>query len=121
MSGHATYYGVAVSLLDTPAGTWREVQHRVTGGGPWVPSRILAILNDQTLIHADRYDNTAPHRYVVQASKPLNVQWGFLGFAPRWAWRHDPDLVQLPDEVTRPLWIALYELHSVLLRTARHD
>jgi hypothetical protein len=121
MSAHATYYGVAVSLLDTPAGLWREVQQRVSGGGLWVPSRVLAILTDQTLIHADRYDDKAPHSYVVQANKPLGVQWGFLGFAPRWSWKHDPDLVRLRDDATRPLWIALYELHSVLLRTARHD
>src|SRR5262249_25091269 len=52
-SGAARYIGLGVSTLDTPAGTWDDVQASA-GGADEVPGRCYALLCDGTAILADR-------------------------------------------------------------------
>jgi hypothetical protein len=116
MSGSATYHGVAVSMLDTPAGSWRQVQSRVLGGGPFIPGRMLGWLTDGTLLLADRYPHDHPEQCVVAASQRLPAGWGSLGRI----WRYAPELADLTDPATRPLWLRLHELHSLLAQGVRN-
>lgn len=110
MTGQAVYYGAAVSLLDTPAGTWRDLKRDVVGGGPFVPGRVLAWLADGTLLAGDRFRHDHPsERYVVDASNRLAAGWG----SHARLWHYRPDLAELTDPASRPLWLRLYELHTL--------
>jgi hypothetical protein len=115
MAPDATLCGVAVSLLDTPAGAWSDVKERVSGGGLQIPGRLLALLSDDTMLLADRLERHHPVHYHVAASALLDAGWTGLGRA----WRHTPELAALDDPMTRDVWLRLAELRSILTGAGR--
>jgi hypothetical protein len=110
MSESAMLVGVAVSLLDTPGGTWTQVRQRTTGGGLNIPGRVLALLVDDTMMLADRVERHHPEHYHVAISAYADRSFQRLGRR----WTHVPQLVAVDDSQTRPLWLRLWELRAIL-------
>jgi hypothetical protein len=110
MSPLATFHGVALSTLDTPAGTWKEVKARTSGGCLHIPGRVLSLLADDTMMLADRLERHHPVHYFVSATGWLDAAWVGLGRT----WRHAPELASLGDPSTRDLWLRLVELRGIV-------
>jgi hypothetical protein len=110
MTDAARLIGVAVSLLDTPAGSWRDVKARAAGGGLNIPGRTLALLTDDTMLLADRVERHHPEHFLVASSAFLDQSFHRLG--RRWA--HRPGLCAVDDPATRPVWLRLWELRTIL-------
>lgn len=109
MSPFATYLGVGLSTLDTPAGTWTQV--RTTAAGPLdVPGRGYALLTDGTAVLLERRQRRDLEPVAVHTNHPLVGPQG-LSIGYRW-------LPSLTDEHTGPgtgiLWHRLIELHHVI-------
>jgi hypothetical protein len=110
VSPAAVLVGVAVSLLDTPAGSWRQVLASSAGGGLNIAGRVLALLTDYTMLLADRRERHHPEHFWVRSTQPLDQSFTSLGRR----WRLDPDLARVDDPDTRPVWLRLHELLGVL-------
>jgi hypothetical protein len=106
----AVLVGVAVSLLDTPAGSWRQVLATSQGGGLNIPGRVLALLTDYTMLLADRRERRHPEHFWVRSTQPLDQSFNSLGRR----WCLDPGLARVDDPGTRPVWLRLHELLTVL-------
>jgi hypothetical protein len=113
MSQAAVPVGVAVSMLDTPAGLWRDVRNQTTGGGPNVAGRVLALLSDDTMLLVDRFERHHPEYLWVQSTGPLEPSFGVLGRR----WRLAAELARVDDPATRPVWLRLAELRAVVTGT----
>jgi hypothetical protein len=111
MSPDAYYCGVAVSMLDTPEGSWQAVRRQASSASS-VPGRCLMLLTDATMMLADRRE---PHRvdhYTVRTSQLLDPASGPMGEDN---WLLTPGLGEFSaGDPLRPVWIRLYDLHAAL-------
>jgi hypothetical protein len=114
MSPQAVFYGAAVSLLDTPAGAWREVRGKVTRPGA-IPGRVLALLVDGTGLLADRFEHHQPVNYRVAATHPADPGWAGLGRT----WHPVPDLLHTQDPALAAIWYHLHQLTTILAGAGR--
>jgi hypothetical protein len=114
MSPQAVFYGVAVSLLDTPAGAWREIRGKVNRPGA-IPGRVLALLVDGTGLLADRFEHHQPVNYRVNATHPAEPGWGSVGRA----WQQAPELLRSEDTLLAALWYHLHQLTTILVGAGR--
>jgi len=107
MSAAAEYIGLAVSTLDTPAGTWDQV--RASAAGPLdVAGRCLALLTDGTHIVLDRGGHRSFGAVRIRSSHDLNMVPG-NPIRP-WSWQRD-----LPtQDGLAPIWSRMAELHRAI-------
>jgi hypothetical protein len=108
-SAGAHYIGLAVSSLDTPAGSWDDAQAAATDTDD-LAGRGYAILIDHTAILVDR----AAHRdgfgtVSVHSTGDLNVMWGVAGRM----WIRHPDVASMPAPAD--VWERMVELHALTL------
>ena len=116
MSTRATYLGVGISSLDTPAATWRQVQH-AAGSELDIPGRCYARLIDGTLLLVDRLAKQDFGKVNIWTTHLINDVSGEP--QRRWNYGHhlaDPDL---RDPATRNTWHWLDQLHNIILRGSR--
>jgi hypothetical protein len=117
MSPQAVYCGVAVSLLDTPDGLWRDVRRTVKRPDA-IPGRCLVYLTDTTMMLADRREPHSLNHYVVTSTRYLDAGWMADGHQ---RWHHYPGLATShDDEATRAVWTCLYDLHVALVEGYWH-
>ena len=106
-SGAATYIGLGVSTLDTPAGGWAQMQQAATGPED-IAGRCLALLTDHTAMVLDRGASRDAFGAVsVHSTTDLNVAPGLAGRA----WIHHRDVSTMP--ASADVWDRLHELHMV--------
>jgi hypothetical protein len=112
MTWQARLVGVAVSLLDTPQGTWAQLRASMTMsvGGFDIPGRVLALLGDDTMLLLDRLSRTRVEYLTVASNAIVDDFSHRLGRR----WRFVPQLAQLDDPMTRGVWLRLAQLRHVL-------
>jgi hypothetical protein len=111
MSAHAVYVGVGVSSLDTPAGTWVQIQRRASGELD-VPGRCYAWLIDDSLLQVDRLasrgfgtvDIWSTHRLATVSRQPVR----------RWSYAHHLSQPERLDAANRAILHRLGQLHHVI-------
>jgi hypothetical protein len=101
MSEHAILIGVAVSIVDDDGGP---------GGGANSRGRVLGLLVDDTMLLAQRWERHHPEHFFVDANTVLDAWFSRLGRR----WRHNPQLSDLVDPLSRPIWLRLAELCTIL-------
>lgn len=74
----ATYLGVAVSSLDTPAGSWAQVCRTATSEVS-IPGRCYVWLVDDTVVVIDRLARDQFGRVTVYANEPVRASLGEVG------------------------------------------
>jgi hypothetical protein len=108
-SGNAHYIGIGVSTLDTPAGSWDDVQSAATGTAD-LPGRAYALLVDHTALLIDRAATRQAYGTVsIHSTGDLNVQWGIAGRM----WVRHPDVSFMP--ASPDVWERMYDLHALTL------
>jgi len=108
-SGSAQYIGLAISTLDTPAGSWDEIQSTATGTED-LPGRGYALLVDHSAILIDRAANREAYGTIsIHSTGDLNVAWGMAGRM----WIRHPDVSSMP--APPDAWERMYELHALTL------
>ncbi|MEJ3743111.1 hypothetical protein WEI85_07480 [Actinomycetes bacterium KLBMP 9797] len=107
MSSSAAYVGIGVSSLDTPNGTWPQVQ-RTAYSDMDVPGRCWAVLYDGTRIVVDRFAKQNYGQVDIQSTQVLHDVSGQL--RRRWRPLNEPNA----DEDTIYTWRFLRELHEVI-------
>jgi hypothetical protein len=105
ISEHANLIGVAVSIVDDDGGP---------GGGANSRGRVLALLVDDTMLLGQRWERHHPEHFFVDANTLLDASFSRLGRR----WRHNPELGELADPLTRPIWLRLAELLHILTNQA---
>jgi hypothetical protein len=112
-SGVAQYIGLGVSTLDTPAGSWDEVQATAADQRD-IPGRCYALLLDHTAILVDRGAARETFGAVaVRSTGDLNVAPG----VPDRMWIHHPNVASMPAPAD--VWERMYELHALTLHQPR--
>lgn len=111
MSSRAQYIGLGVSSLDTPSGTWQQLQTQATSALD-LPGRSFALLVDGTRILLDRGDKYGGSGR-IQSSHHLDTAPG-LSFRT-WFW------LQEGDAATNEVWTWLQELHRTVLEGQRRN
>ncbi len=111
MSPLASYIGIGVSTLDTPAGTWTEVRSSA-GSELEVPGRCVALLVDGTMLLCDRGGERQFGAFEISSTQSLDVVPGQPWRMWRWAYR----LADLADPDTRDIWRWLDQLHGLIRR-----
>jgi hypothetical protein len=101
MSEHATLIGVGVSIVDDDGGP---------GGGANSRGRVLAVLVDDTMLLGQRWERHHPEHFFVDANTVLDAAFSRLGRR----WRVDHRLGELADPLTRPIWLRLAELRTIV-------
>jgi len=112
MSAHARYLGLGVSSLDTPAGTWNEVQ-RSADSDLDLPGRCYARLVDGSTLLLDRLARNEFGASNVWTTHPT---YDVSGMRQR-RWDFDRDLAESGDYDPdfRATWHWLIQLHNVFL------
>lgn len=109
-SGQAQYIGVGVSTLDTPTGSWEQVQGTARDAAD-VPGRCYVILSDGTVMLIDRQPQRSGFGAVhVHSTHSLGPPSGL----PSRSWALYEYVVQM--RAPMPVWDRLYELHMVTYR-----
>jgi hypothetical protein len=104
-SGRATYFGLGVSTLDTPAGDWASVLAGAREAGE-VPGRVLAVLLDGTWLLADRACTRDGSEVTVHSTTPVGAAPG------RWLQYHaSVETMPAPS----PPWRRLLDLHALVV------
>jgi hypothetical protein len=112
-SGTATYIGLGISTLDTPADTWDDIQ-TTSSDSQDVPGRCYALLLDHTAILIDRGANRASFgALTLRCTGELNIAPGL----PARAWIHHPDVWSMPAPAD--VWERMHELHNLALHQPR--
>ena len=112
MSASALYVGLAVSSLDTPAGTWDKVQRTVRSDMD-IPGRCYAVLIDGSRLQLDRH---AKDRYgQVHILSTRTIRDSSRQPARRW----EPDEGRLSNEHqqdtdARHSWAWLHHIHDLI-------
>jgi len=108
-SGSAQYIGLAMSTLDTPAGSWDDAQNTAVGTED-LPGRGYALLVDHTAILVDRAATREAYGTIsIHSTGDLNVAWGMAGRM----WIRHPDVSSMP--APPDVWERMYELHALTL------
>ncbi|GAA0805973.1 hypothetical protein [Spirilliplanes yamanashiensis] len=110
MTPGATYMGVAVSSLDTPAGRWADVRQQVAGSID-VPGRCYALLADGTMILMDRGGQSRFGHFEVRSTDSLDEIPG----DSMQRWTYDRSLADLADPATYDIWVRLRGLHDAVV------
>jgi hypothetical protein len=112
MSANAVLVGVGVSSLDTPAGTWEQVQQdAISDIG--VPGRCWVVLREGTRILVDRFAQNEFGRVDIQTTHAIRTASGEP--VRRWRALHD----SAADQETTATWQWLSTLSAVLMRGPR--
>lgn len=111
--GVACYAGLGVSTLDTPAGSWQEIQRRAEGVDD-IPGRCLALLADNTAMLIDRGPTrTTFGSITVHSTGDLNLTPGIPGRP----WLPHADVSSMPAPLD--VWERMDELHNLILHQPR--
>jgi len=117
-SALARYAGVGVSSLDTPAGSWEQVQKRVESDMD-VPGRCYALLVDGSTLLVDRLARQDFGAYRVWASHPV---LDASGQRQRWATTaHDIASSDAYGPDHTAIWRWLAELNRVMAEGFHSD
>jgi hypothetical protein len=122
MSAQAEYIGLGVSSLDTPSGTWAEVQN---SGEQLVdeleiPGRCYARLIDGTVLLVDRYARDNFGKVAVETTRDCPLDSVTRELVRPWTYNrhlHDPDPDR--DPALRDIVVWLTQLHTIIERGAR--
>jgi len=114
MPVRASYIGLGVSTLDTPAGVWTETRSSA-GSELAVPGRCFALLVDGSMLLCDRGGERQFGAFEISSTHSLDVVPGQAWRRWRWAYH----LADLADRDTRDVWHWLDQLHHLILR-GRH-
>lgn len=109
MPPRASYIGVGISTLDTPAGSWAQIRSSATSELE-VPGRCFALLVDGTMLLLDRHGEQGFGAFDVLSTHSLDVMPGQPWRMWRWAYH----LADLADPATRDIWHWLGQLHQLI-------
>jgi hypothetical protein len=116
MTPQARYVGIGISSLDTPAGTWHQIQHSAKDERD-VPGRCYAWLVDGSMLLVDRKVQDRHPDVTVWSTEPLANISGQMQYRSYYG-RHIGEPERL-DPYTRDTLYWLSQLHEAIAGARR--